>query len=224
MGHSTICRMLLAGVLMAGCSSDDDGNGIGPVGDATYMVEFAATWSAETHPDDFPGNPHFSGLIGATHAAAVSLWTDGGTASTGIENMSETGGKGALIDEINLAIADSTAENTLSGGGIGTSPGTVSLTFAITEEFPLVTLVSMLAPSPDWFVGVSGENLLKNGAWITSLTVDLYAYDAGTDSGTTYTAGNQDTNPAEAIGRIETAPFLIDGAVPPIGTFTFTLQ
>lgn len=224
MRHTTISRILLAGALMAGCSSDDDGNGTGPVGDATYMVDFETTWSAATHPDDFPGNAHLSGLIGATHTAAVSFWTDGGMASTGIENMAETGGKGALIDEINAAIADTTAESTLSGGGIGVSPGTVSLTFAITEEFPLVTLVSMLAPSPDWFVGVSALSLLKDGAWIESLAVELYAYDAGTDSGTTYTSANQDTNPAESIAPIGTAPFLIDGAIPPIGTFTFTLQ
>ena len=36
-------------------------------GDARYRVTFQATWSAETHPTNFPANPHFSGLVGATH-------------------------------------------------------------------------------------------------------------------------------------------------------------
>jgi hypothetical protein len=215
---------MLAGLLVAGCSSDDDGNGAGPVGDATYMVEFEATWSAATHPDGFPASAHLSGVIGATHAAAVSFWTDGQMASSGIESMSESGSKDALKAEVDEAIATGTAELVLSGGGIDPSPGDVSLTFQITEEFPRITLVSMVAPSPDWFVGVSGLSLLKDGTWIESLTVELFAYDAGTDSGTTYTAANQDTNPAESIAPIETAPFLVDGAVPPIGTFTFTLK
>ena len=34
---------------------------------AEYTVTFDAAWSAATHPEDFPGKPHFSGLIGATH-------------------------------------------------------------------------------------------------------------------------------------------------------------
>ena len=31
------------------------------VGNARYRVTFQATWSAATHPTNFPGNPHFSG-------------------------------------------------------------------------------------------------------------------------------------------------------------------
>lgn len=46
---------------------------------------------------------------------------------------------------------------------------------------------SSTGPSPDWVVGVNGLNLcLKNCSWIENLVVDLYPYDAGTDSGITY--------------------------------------
>lgn len=47
----------------------------------TYKVTFNATWSEETHPDDFPPNPHFSGLIGASHNDEVSFWKEGELAS-----------------------------------------------------------------------------------------------------------------------------------------------
>lgn len=44
-----------------------------------------------------------------------------------------------------------------------------------------------LGPSPDWVVGVNGLNLcLKNCTWRENLILDLYPYDAGTDSGITY--------------------------------------
>src|SRR5688500_14268429 len=44
---------------------------------APYRVTFDSTWSATTHPQDFPSNAHFSGLIGGTHKAAVTFWEPG---------------------------------------------------------------------------------------------------------------------------------------------------
>jgi hypothetical protein len=211
-------------LIATGCSLDTEINGGGPVDDATYTVTFESTWSAATHPDGFPPNPHFSGLIGATHKETVTFWSEGELATPGIQNMAETGNKSPFTDEIATAIATGLAENTLSGNGIGTSPGTVSLTFDITWQFPFVTLVSMLAPSPDWFVGVSSLNLLENGKWIENLSVELFAYDAGTDSGPTYTSADLVTDPPENITRINSAPFLIGDDVPAIGSFSFTLQ
>ena len=46
----------------------------------------------------------------------------------------------------------------------------------------------MIAPSPDWVVGVSGVSL-RNAAddgWQPFLTVDLFPYDAGTEEGTKF--------------------------------------
>ena len=51
---------------------------------ATFAVTFEATWSAATHPDAFPPDPHFSRLTGATHAIDVSLWRVGSPASDGV--------------------------------------------------------------------------------------------------------------------------------------------
>lgn len=222
-------RLLILGmftllVFAIGCSSDNGITEGGTAAPATYTVTFESTWSATSHPEDFPPNPHFSGLIGAGHNGTVTFWSEGELASPGIRNMAETGSKSPLTDEIAAAIAAGTADRTLYGGGIGTSPGSFSLTFDITERFPLITLVSMVAPSPDWFVGVSSLNLLESGEWIESLSVELFAFDAGTDSGTTYTSANLPTDPPEDITRINGAPFLVNNEVPSLGTFTFTLQ
>ena len=51
-------------------------------GAATYEVTFLSSWSATTHPQDFLSNPHFSGLIGATHDSTVAFWTSTSTASS----------------------------------------------------------------------------------------------------------------------------------------------
>ena len=185
---------------------------------ATYQVTFDAAWSQQNHPADFPGNPHFSGLIGGTHQGSHSFWEVGSLASPGIESMAETGSKTSLTSEVNSAISNGTAEFLLSGGSIGTSPGSVSMTFNVTSDFPAVTLVSMVAPSPDWFVGVDGLELFQNGMWQDQIVVDLAAYDSGTDSGTMYTSANSDTNPADPIFEITGYPFF--GVS--LGTFTFT--
>ncbi len=190
---------------------------------ATYRVTFESAWSAETHPDGFPPNPHFSDLTGATHDGTATLWSAGSLASPGTESMAETGSTSPLASEVQALIGEGKARAVLSGGGIGNSPGEVSMTFEVTEDYPLVSLVSMLAPSPDWFVGVDGLSLWAVGTWVTQRREDLYVYDAGTDSGETYTAPNQDTNPAETITQIEGAPFFVHGQLEPVGTFTFTL-
>jgi hypothetical protein len=188
----------------------------------TYEVTFNATWSEETHPDDFPPNPHFSGLIGASHNDKVSFWKEEELASPGIKSMAETGSKNPLDTEIRNAILDRTAFKLISGGGINPSPDSVSLEFKVSENYPLVTLVTMIAPSPDWFVGVDSLNLFENGAFVNEKTVVLYAYDAGTDNGTSYTSPDDPTDPPVSIFKIEGYPFFYEGELVPLGTFTFT--
>ncbi len=195
----------------------------GPADTAQYTLTFEAAWSSQTHPTDFPGNSaHFSGLVGGTHNGGVQFWAAGELASTGIERVAESGSKTALISEVEDAIDDGTAQFVLSGGSIGISPGSVAMSFGASQDFDLVTVVSMIAPSPDWFVGVAGADLFVDNAWIDELIVQLYPYDAGTDSGPTFTSPNQATNPPQDIFQIQDAPFLNAGVVLPLGTFTFT--
>ncbi len=187
-----------------------------------YQVTFESFWSAETHPYEFPGaSAHFSGLIGATHKSDYKMWQTGALASPGIENMAETGGKSPLRNEIMDAIAAGDAEVILSGDGLGNSPSSVSLTFEASRQFPFVSLVSMIAPSPDWFVGVSGVNLIRNGQWLDELSVTLFAYDSGTDNGDAYFSANSDTVPKQPVSRLEVLPFLVNDRVEPIGRLVF---
>ena len=193
-------------------------------GEARYRVTFKATWSAGTHPTNFPDNPHFSGLVGATHDGSMPIWQGGELASEGIEWMAETGGKSILLAEIDALIAAGTAHGELSGNVLSTSPSSVSLEFKVVSSHPYVTLVSMLAPSPDWFVGVSGLSLLaEDGTWKDREEVPLLLYDAGTDDGATFTAANANSDPAEPISRLtsESGDTDFTDGNPPVGMFTF---
>lgn len=189
---------------------------------AVYKLTFDAVWSAQTHPNNFPPGPHFSGLVGGTHNSSIAFWEVGSLASDGMEKMAELGSKTTLIAEVNAAIVGGNAGAVISGPGIGLSPGSAEVTFTVTQDFPLATVVTMIAPSPDWFVGVSGVSLFNGQVWEEEVVVSLQPFDAGTDSGVNYTSPDMDTQPPEPISEITGFPFEVGGMVPPLGTFTFT--
>jgi hypothetical protein len=188
---------------------------------ARYVAIFEADWSAATHPQDIPDNPHFSPMIGATHLEGTRFWQAGALASEGIERMAEQGSQSPLDAEIAAAQATGQAETLFRGGGLSPSPGLETVEFDITSAFPYVTLVTMLAPSPDWFVGVSGLPLMAGGAWRDEVVVELRPWDAGTDSGSSYESADADLVPPAPISALESEPVLVDGSVPPIGRFIF---
>ncbi len=231
--------LLVAMLLLAGCNSPEPAEPVeatetapatettpaamADLGPARYELVFDATWSAQTHPTDYPSNAHFSGLIGAVHKEGAYIWGVGADASPGMKNMAETGGKSPLDAEIETMIADGEACELISGDGVNPAPGMASVQFTVTDECPLVSVVTMIAPSPDWFVGVSSLDMREDGAWADEIVIEVFPWDAGTDSGTTYSAANAPTDPAESIRLMPPEPPIeVDGFVPPFGTFTFT--
>ena len=188
---------------------------------ARYRVTFTAIWTSATHPTDYPSNAHWSGLIGMSHNADVALFELGKLASAGIVSMAETGFKFPLTSEIQNAVMAETGLTLISGGGISPGSGSVSVEFDMDYFYPLISITSMIAPSPDWFVGVNQLSLLENGDWVNQKTVQIGVYDAGSDSGSSFRSGNQPTNPRENITMITTPPLAVNGVVASMGTMTF---
>jgi len=186
---------------------------------ARYELTFAATWSAETHPIDFPAGAHWSGLIGMTHNETASLYVEGELASLGIKSMAETGSKVNLTTEINQMISDGNALSLVSGPGINPSPGSGKVEIVVEKKFPLISVTTMIAPSPDWYVAIPGINLMENELWRDAIEVGSAAYDAGTDSGLTFTSANLVTDPPVNIFKITEAPLAEDGEVASMGVF-----
>ena len=182
-----------------------------------YGLTFTATWSESTHPTNFPSNPHFSPLIGATHNDQASFWEPGTLASTGTSQVAETGRTTTFNQELQAAITAGHALATLGSGGLS-SPGNRSFTFTADRDYPLLTIITMIAPSPDWFVGLHGYDLIQGDTWIDNVAIPLFVYDAGTDSGTTYRSPNQDTQPAELVERRNDIHFAPGGTLTAVGS------
>jgi hypothetical protein len=188
---------------------------------AAYTVTFHATWTRRTHPVEAPSNPHFSRLIGGTHDARVTFWAQGALASRGIEAMAERGSTTPLDLEVESAIAAGTAEFLLRGDSVPRNPGSSSLAFSVSQHHSLVTLVSMVAPSPDWFVGVAGLNLFAGGVWAHDVVIPLAPWDAGSDNGRSFESPDREAIPHLPISLITTSPLAPSGTATPLGTFTF---
>ncbi len=188
---------------------------------AHYSITLDVTWSEVTHPTDVPAGAHLSGLVGGTHDATVSFWDTGALASLGIKRMAEWGNQTELLAEVQAAIDAGQAETTIADDPLWTVPGTTGVAIQLTPEYPLVTLVAMVAPSPDWFLGVRNLDLNPGGVWVEELVIDVFPYDAGTDSGIAYTSPDLATVPPDPIMPINGYPFAMDV---PLGTLTFTKQ
>ena len=192
------------------------------LGSAEYTIVVKSRWTKAEHPFEWPAAAHFSGVIGTNHTPAYSIFTVGTPPTPGLENLSEEGKHTPLDKEIRAAIAAGNAGTLFETGPLRNFADSIVGTLKVDDAFPLVSLVMMVAPSPDWFTGVRDVELRENGAWAPSRTLDLVAYDSGGDDGTTYLAPNKDTNPKKPTSQAMTPHFVINGVVVPVGSVTFT--
>lgn len=194
---------------------------------ATYSVTFVPSWNPETHPNDYPITHGKKGLltpaIGATHTAQFELFAEGMKPTPGLETLSEMGAHAPLDEEIRAAVAAGNAGALIAFTDASPGPVHPPVThqFDISERYPLVSLVGMIAPSPDWFYGVSNVSLLDNGSWVPSIAVEAYAWDSGGDNGTMYLAEDADNMAKQPTTLLDNAVFKMNGKRIPVGVFVF---
>lgn len=194
-------------------------------GIVTYTISFDSTWSQETHPHptgNLPSVSHWSDLVGVTHNNQVTFLAMGAPVSTGVQNVAELGNSAVFFQEVQQAITENTAYNELDFGDLDTASGIIQGQFEAHPEFPLLTVISMIAPSPDWMITANNIALQdENETWKEEIVMDLFPYDAGTDSGIDYTSEDQITSPVGVITSLEgISPF----STQKMGTLTITLD
>ena len=190
-----------------------------------YEVRFERTWSADTHPQDFPLLAHFSPVIGVTHNGTFGPFRAGATATPGLEHLCEEGKHQPLDAEIRTAVSKGDAGALIeTPDPLRSVPGTAQATFEIDTLHPMVSIAAMIAPSPDWCAVASDVALFENGEWVAKKTVALEAWDVGTDSATSYRALDSDMQPRGAVELNGLPYFVRNGQRVPVGTVTFVRQ
>lgn len=184
---------------------------------ARYRLDVDITWTAETHPLAYPDGAHMSGLVGATHNSRFILFADGRTASSGLELVAENGRASVLSAELAEGMRRNRVAAVFEGSGLRALPGRITVTFEADPNRRFVSFATMIAPSPDWFTGAASVDLRTEVGWIDRLEFPLWAWDAGTDSGETYTTADADTQPRESVRLLATPHFLSAAGLTPVG-------
>lgn len=170
--------------------------------EAAYRIEITGNW--KTPEFGVPAGVHFTSFIGMVHNEMGMLWMQGQLASMGVENVAEIGSNTSIYNEINTTIDNRQASALVlipAPAPTGMSTRTV---YCNTNYFH-ISFVSMIAPSPDWFVGVSGLKLYRNNQWLADTTIQLYVHDAGTETGDVFSYDNPAMVPAVPIAPLTPA-------------------
>ena len=71
----------------------------------------------------------------------------------------------------------------------------------VDEDRSLVSVITMIFPSPDWFLGISNVDMCdpKTGEWKEEYSRNLLPYDSGTDDGTSFESPNSASDPRKNI-------------------------
>ncbi len=171
--------------------------------DVTFTGNFVqdALASGETLPTD----TNFASVAFATHESTVSYFNAGEAASAGLKAFAETGSTELLVEEFAAQTDDA---NVFPKRTEGTFPqgATTAQTFELhraSRGQDHLTFMASLSESPDWFVGARNIDLRPGGVWISELEVDLFAWDAGTDSGTDWDSADSATDPTASVSALK---------------------
>jgi predicted small secreted protein len=169
---------------------------------ASYKIIITGSWAMPQHV--IPPSVHFTQFIGLIHSNECSVYKLGALASKGVENVAEVGNSTVLKKEMDSLIA---ANKALSKFFL-TIPGIIgkdSTNISVNIKNYRLSFESMLAPTPDWFVGIDSYNLIQNGKWIDDVTIPVYGYDAGTEDGDVFGYANPATVPQQPISLMTPA-------------------
>ena len=189
----------------------------------TYRAEIVLNWVQEDGVA-FPDNAHWSRLIAITHATRWQLFRDGDTATSGVALVATNGRVSVLEAELSEARRRGRVGEALVLPGTETGQGHYTFEIMLSPDMPAFSFATMIAPSPDWFSGISGLSPLIDGEWQKSVSAPIWVWDAGVDSGSTFVAPNEETQPRQSV-RILTHPgFLHPDGFAPIGSVTLSLS
>lgn len=213
-GNCFLGVVLLLGVLVS-CARNVLPKSSGK-GEVSYKMSFVGEWT-ESRQGTLPFSAHFTTLTGVVHVKATSLFDLGTKATVGIKDMAETGDFSELEIEVNEKFVKpekgSVIRMDLPYGGTALA----SVTLNVDTAYQRITMVSMVAPTPDWFIAFEGDLKDSNGLWKDSVVIDAVLWDAGTANGDDLSFFNAATDPPENIRKInQKTPFVVSaGAVRP---------
>jgi hypothetical protein len=184
--------------------------------DSKFVIRFRTNWGnpATKNIINYPEPPkeeapHTGNMFLIVHNKNYYPFKLGEYASKGVANSSMYGINDDLINEVKNQRNNYYQYYTAN---VLQTPGTYQFTVTANNDYPYMSFVTMIAPSPDWFTAISSINLLNIQK---SKTIPIYAYDAGTDKGTKFI-----TFPKHPLMNKKPISYLTSGEMFPNGIST----
>lgn len=154
-----------------------------PDGGACYDIELVGLWTEDRQGTAVPGPAHFTTLYGAVHDSRYRIFQQGGLASEGMELLAEDGDIGIVQNDVADELERGTAADEVCGAESVDATGSMTTSIVTDAGHTRLSFASMVAPSPDWFIGVDSLELWDDGAndWRDVIELELFVYDAGTE-------------------------------------------
>ena len=160
-------------------------------GMVTYKLTLTSLWDSDDHKGRPPG-AHFSPLVISLHKKNYALFPKGELTRPALEPVAELGATGEIEKELKSETSKGTVEyfKITKNQSVPKTPVQTHTFEVFSTEASFFSFVSMIAPSPDWVIGVDSLSLLDDqGDFIEDTEdIELFAYNAGTEEGDT--AGN----------------------------------
>ncbi|CAO1423905.1 unnamed protein product [Diamesa tonsa] len=167
---------------------------------AIYKIELEGHWSQELFPKHYPlvrPPAHFSKTFGQTHDNHHALFNVGKVAGKSLKHFCNNGQSvelenedtGEFFDEFHIPLLKNPTDR-------------IESRLFVNSNYTMISLVTKLIPSPDWFIGIDSLNLCKDKKWIEKLTIPVTPYDCGVNSGLTFSAPIWPSDPQETIQKI----------------------
>lgn len=193
-----------------------------PYSEASYKMIITMDWTSPKFA--VPAGVHVTPIIGMIHSKDTSLWMPGKLATAGLEDVAEAGNNTKMSAELDAILVKNKALSkfTLAAPAV---TGMVETNLLFNTNYSYISFASMIAPSPDWFMGVHDVTLFDGKMWVNDITLNIMLYDAGTEDGDVFGYNNPDTNPRQNISLLTpaNASVLANGnsSIASIGTIRF---
>lgn len=165
--------------------------------DRKYNVTFKTMWGNPNVQIGYPKDPHTGTIFVTVHDKNYTPFNVGTLASEGIQQSAEYGMSDKLVEHAKLEGPHVWKYTTMP---VLNAPGQTTFQVDANDTYHYFSIVTMIAPSADWFTGISSVDL--NNVPLGQ-DIPLYAYNAGTDLGTEFmTLPKHPLIPHVSISRI----------------------
>jgi len=179
----------------------------------SYECLFINRWTSVRHPNNFPTpNEVWSRPLMASHNNEYTMWSADQVPSEGVQRIAERGSSRPLVGELKTAENVNSFVQGNNFNPMGDMDSTVLLgqleedtghtsQLEMDTDHRLISTISKITPSPDWFSGLNSYSPVKDDMWLSSFTVESFPWDAGSEDGTEYNGINDATEPLMKSSR-----------------------